>query len=509
MGAWIEQQQDDPGRVHRVSAQKDLDFPRDLPILALPAAERTLLYGTDRATEPMRIHDLLPIRSGNRWGRTGRDNLSVTPMLSDFPTVLALLMAKRRERDAGLADLLRSAKRRGDGTLPDPPESVDEMLLRFWSDLLPTIRLSFQGDKVIASNGGVSYPGNEMSDGERVLLYLIALCLVVRENSILIIDEPELHIHRSLISRLWTLLEGVRTDCLFVYITQDLDFAASRVNARRIWTKGYDGENLRWDWEEVPHSDNLPEAVVLEVLGSRKEILFTEGERGGLDHRIYGALFPARTIVPRGSCDNVVISTKALRDAGHLHHLNPTGVIDRDFRSDDEIAHLRAIGLDVLEVAEVENVLCVGEIIQAVGQHLGKEPIDALNGARDLVITELSKALPNQAFKRATAEVLFRLKAFAPKGQAETDLVQALRDHTARLDAASLYQENVALYKSIVDVRDYGQALRYFNRKGLYKQIAGHLGVSPQVYVDVVLRLLDEPSLASAVRIGVGLQPFK
>lgn len=41
------------------------------------------------------------------------------------------------------------------------------------------------------------YNSSEMSDGERVIFYLIGQCLAVPENGIIVIDEPELHLHKS------------------------------------------------------------------------------------------------------------------------------------------------------------------------------------------------------------------------------------------------------------------------------------------------------------------------
>lgn len=51
-----------------------------------------------------------------------------------------------------------------------------------------------------------------MSDGERVGLYLIAQCLCIPENKTIIIDEPEIHLHRSIMDRLWTAIEAERED---------------------------------------------------------------------------------------------------------------------------------------------------------------------------------------------------------------------------------------------------------------------------------------------------------
>lgn len=46
------------------------------------------------------------------------------------------------------------------------------------------------------------YKGRDLSDGERVGLYLIAQCLYIPENKTIIIDELEIHLHRSIMDRL-------------------------------------------------------------------------------------------------------------------------------------------------------------------------------------------------------------------------------------------------------------------------------------------------------------------
>ncbi|MDQ9247827.1 AAA family ATPase, partial [Escherichia coli] len=58
--------------------------------------------------------------------------------------------------------------------------------------------------------------------------YLIAQALVAAESSLLVIDEPELHVHPSVTSRLWDEIEAARKDCAFIFITHDLHFAAAR-----------------------------------------------------------------------------------------------------------------------------------------------------------------------------------------------------------------------------------------------------------------------------------------
>ena len=74
------------------------------------------------------------------------------------------------------------------------------------------------------------YNAAEMSDGERVIFYLIGECLAAPDDAVIVIDEPEMHLHKSIQSDLWDAIEAERPDCLFVYLTHDVDFAASRAS---------------------------------------------------------------------------------------------------------------------------------------------------------------------------------------------------------------------------------------------------------------------------------------
>ena len=121
------------------------------------------------------------------------------------------------------------------------------------------------------------YAASELSDGERVMLYLIGQSLLAEADSVLIIDEPELHIHKAILSLLWDEIERARHDIYIVYITHDLEFAASRGSAKVLAVEEFDFHDLRWQIVEPTDNADLPEPTLLKILGSRKSILFTEG----------------------------------------------------------------------------------------------------------------------------------------------------------------------------------------------------------------------------------------
>ena len=212
-----------------------------------------------------------------------------------------------------------------------------------------------------------------MSDGERSVLYLASQVLTVPENKILIIDEPELHLHRSIMNRLWKILEEMRKDCLFIYITHDTEFASLHSNSIKIWIKEYDGEN--WKLQEIIDNE-LPENLLLEILGSRKNILFVEGEKNSYDTKLYVKLYPDYYVIPCGSCEQVILRTKAFGKSPLLHHCKVYGIIDRDFRTEYEINKYKKENIFTLKVAEVENLFLVEELIESFCEAMGELPKD-------------------------------------------------------------------------------------------------------------------------------------
>jgi hypothetical protein len=128
-----------------------------------------------------------------------------------------------------------------------------------------------------------------MSDGERSIFYFLGQSLMAPDNAAIIVDEPESHVHRAILRPLWDAIERARPDCGFVYITHDLDFAVGRSASAKYFIGGYQHTPPQWDLHELPENTGLPDAVVAELVGSRKPILFIEGERGSLDLTIYGS----------------------------------------------------------------------------------------------------------------------------------------------------------------------------------------------------------------------------
>ena len=118
----------------------------------------------------------------------------------------------------------------------EPPETKLDIIKRIFEQALPQRELIIGGGKVetkAKAAGGAIYNAAEMSDGERVIFYLAGQALAAPHDGILIIDEPELHLHKSIQAKLWDEIAAERSDCLFVYLTHDLEFASTRIGAKK------------------------------------------------------------------------------------------------------------------------------------------------------------------------------------------------------------------------------------------------------------------------------------
>jgi len=286
---------------------------------------------------------------------------------NDYQQVLMSLFAEESRRNEKAID---GIKTRGEMKKEELPKSIKEQVIDVWSFVFPYRNLKLEKDRVRASNGTGEFSGIEMSDGEKVGLYLISQILLADKDCILIIDEPELHLHKSLMVRLWNKLEEQRKDCVFIYITHDLDFAVSKPSSKIIWVQSY--KDNQWQWKEIDSNEVIPENLYLEILGSRKPILFVEGEKGSLDVQVYQSFYENFTVIPRGSCEKVIESVKGLKGNSYLHDKKVFGLIDKDFRPAEQIISLESEGIFCCGLNEIDNLFLLPEIVEIVCNRLSK-----------------------------------------------------------------------------------------------------------------------------------------
>ena len=467
---------------HRISAQKSLSMPEQVSPTSKELAEKNFLYGYEGPGPANPQY-----KRGSRWG--GKPN---TFLLDDYQKLMVLLHTEEYEESIKFKDGYRPGQ-----TDAKPITKLDRIQI-IWEEVLPhrkIIKKAGRIDTYPTGSPDKAYNASEMSDGERVIFYLIGEVVSALEDSILVIDEPELHLHKSITKTLWDRIEQERTDCTFIYLTHDIDFAVSRQNAIKIWVKGYDGTS--WDYEILGDNFELPELLYFEILGSRKPILFVEGDVSSIDYRLFQLVFSEHTITPVGSCTKVIEATKSFGEQKSFHHIDSFGLIDRDRRTDEEIDFINNHNIWVSEVAEVENFLLLEDIIKVVATNMMKNPEEVFNTVKNNVINFFKEQLDYQAVQHTIAriEIIFKNATNYNDVKEFEDLEKSLNNFWETQDFHMVYSETKSSFEKLVEANDYDGIIKVFNNKGLLSNsgVAGLCDLSSKkdAYLNYILSILN------------------
>lgn len=277
MSVWIDENNPELN-IHRISAQKSLNMPEYVSPTELKKAEDNFLYGT---TNDDRDWLKRYGKKNNRWG-----NEPEIHMLNDYQSLMEFLMTENFEKS------IEYREKHKDGNPEFDNETKLEKIKKIWEKVITHRKLKICAGKIEVESIGENtekYNGNLMSDGERAIFHYIGEVVSAKDNSLIIIDEPENHLHNSILEKLWNEIEAERQDCVYLYITHNLYFARSRNNAQIIWIKNM-LDKQKWDFELL-NSDEFSDDLLLEILGNRQGVLFIEGTPDkSIDRKLYSSI---------------------------------------------------------------------------------------------------------------------------------------------------------------------------------------------------------------------------
>lgn len=381
-----------------------------------------------------------------------------------------------------------------------PPGTKLDTIQQIWEEMFPHNRLLRKSgfiELTSAYRNSDSYTAGRMSDSEKLVFYLIGAILYASPNALLIIEEPETLLHTSIKNVLWDKIEQIRPDCTFVYLTHDIDFALARRSCKRLWIRSYDADRQLWDYELIENNKSLPEELYMEMLGSRKPILFIEGtDNNSIDNRLYSLVFPDYMVKPMGGCQKVIETTKAFNQLKDFHTLESMGIVDRDRRTEGEIRYLNEQHIFVPNVAEVENLLMLEDVIKSVARRLMKNPDEIFSTVKENVIRLFDKDLEDQVILHAKHLVRKKLEmTLNCKIHSFEELNEQVEEIHERMHVEDIYKELKEEFQQYVNTADYDNILRVYNQKGMLPQsrLCQLCGISTKEhYLDFILSILRE-----------------
>lgn len=349
------------------------------------------------------------------------------------------------------------------------PTTTLQKVIEIWNSLLIHRKLSYtEGYITVIPENGYEYDFMDLSDGEKAIFYYIAHVLLAQDKSYIIVDEPENHLHLALVSKLWDTLELVREDCQFIYLTHNLEFANTRTNSKKIWMKSFTAP-ANWDMQEIDSNKEIPQVLYMELLGSRKPILFCEGKNSSYDINLYTRLFPNYTVIPADGHMQVINFTRAFNASTAIHGNHAIGIIDGDFHTQEQKVKWENKNIYCVEAQEVENILCDDILLKcAKNQYTASE--EDYQKAKKRMFELLSREIEKQAVDYATQRINEYLESNLLKKE---PTAESLKTNLANLlslpglNVDSLILERKELIQRIIENKDYDLGIRTFNYKGL------------------------------------------
>lgn len=393
--------------------------------------------------------------NGNSWS-------IMTQLGGEFQILLDNLLAERNIIRNKFCDSVQKGQ-----TTSDVPITKLDRAIKIWNSLIQ--------HRVLECNDGINitlktlvgsdnYPAHQMSDGEKVTLYLIAHVLQAPSSGFIIIDEPEMYLHKTILKKLWDILEQERQDCIFVYLTHDLDFATSRTTAKKVWIKSFVHPDI-WEIEDIPENE-LPEPLLLELLGSRKNILFCEGRKGSIDEKIYNIIFPDFTVTPVDSCFAVINYTKAFNKLPNVT-TKAYGLIDSDHHGSERLRKLELENIFSFSMTEPENLFFDEDFLKIMADQLLLD-----RSIVDLIKFDIIKLMKSEIELQVSHFVSTKINYYfkdshVSKGNTLTTVNANYNKFTNDIKIEDWYNKRKLEIEEMINKKDYAKALSIFNNKGL------------------------------------------
>ena len=402
----------------------------------------------------------------------------------EFQILLDNLLAERSVMRNQFCDSLNNG-----GEDSEVPFCRLDRALEIWNSLIQ--------HRVIECNDGINitltqidsniqYPAYQMSDGEKVLLYFIAHILQAPESGFIIVDEPEMYLHKTILTKLWDILEQERQDCIFIYLTHDLDFATSRVIAKKVWIRSFNHPD-NWEIKNIPNNE-MPEPLLLELLGSRKNILFCEGQKGSIDEKLYNILFKNFTVTPVDDCLSVINYTKAFNKLSNVI-TKAFGIIDSDHHGIERLRALEPFNILSYSMVEPENLFLDEDFLKVLAKQLLIDEATVEDIKND-VILKLKNEIDLQVSNYITAKINYYFNgSHVSKGNTLIDVNKNYEDFTNKIDIHAWYEERKIELEKIIADNAYSKALSVYNNKGLKAIVNKHFKI--QDFLDKAITLLQ------------------
>lgn len=294
---------------------------------------------------------------------------------------------KSASRDKKLADSLKKDPTKGEEIIQKNPDPFEKYKTIF-SNLLPgkelvDINPAQPGEFHYNDETGQTLPFKALSSGEQeVVKVLFDVARKEIKHSVIIIDEPELHLHPTLTFKLIESLKAIGEHTnQFIFLTHSADLISTYYSTGNVFfiDSNQTGTNQAHRLSDLNHSHHALVQLIGENLGLfavGKKIVFVEGESSSIDrltyHKISQSVNPELKVSPVGSVLNIgALKTVEEQLRNSVFGVDMYMLRDRDGLRQDQIDELeQGQKLFCLKRRHIENYFLNEEMLHKVAKHL-------------------------------------------------------------------------------------------------------------------------------------------
>lgn len=442
----------------------------------------------------------------------------LSPFESRFESTMQKLYQKAAHRFSQITSrVVNENSTVGPKDFPDPLQSFIDL----FSELIPDKKLKTidpQDPRMLEyedENGNLRSIYT-LSSGEREVIGIgFDLLLTSPKHCVILIDEPELHLHPQLAFRLIQALLSIGEKNQFLLFTHSGELITSYADQQVFYIDTHDkSKNQARDLSELADDPELSKILGQNIgtFAVGKNVIFVEGQNASLDKALYHAIakeiFPDSVVIPVFGQENIMALARVREILkSTVWGISMFMIRDRDGLTDEQVAtiqgrsngrlrilprrHLESYFLDEKILVEVLSDDLVAEDSQ------WRDSSFVLEQLREIVRETLGEAVYCWALENVRTEVgNVDLKVKNYQAQDKATLTKSLKTRAAeelQRVQASLNSSKIA---SVVKAKytEYEQALiqnkddvwkKEFPGKTIFRKLAGRI---PDVSESVIRR---------------------
>ena len=379
-----------------------------------------------------------------------------------------------------------------------------ESLLDTLNRILRSVNLPVVGEEIgydenvlVHNNDGSKYDITQLSDGERTAVLIAAEIILAPKNTVILIDEPERHLHRSITSPFLQKLFSERSDCCFIVSTHDVTLPPDNPESQTVLVRSckyMDGVLNAWDYDLIKSDKEINPDVLTDILGSRRKLLVVEGKKNSLDKQLYSTVLPQVSIIPKDGFTTVKQVVTNIRNSDQFHWLQVYGLIDKDNRTSNDIEDLQELGIYSLSVHSVESLYYSQTMLKMVLKY-------ALYLEGDEVDTRLTQ-LKNKSVQ-AFSQSIDYLSSLIVEQKIKSEVLKQIPDHSSNkfdkllnisVDPSPIIRDVSKQLQKFVDTNNFDVIVANYpmGKTRIPSCITKELGLTRETYVQTVCRMVQK-----------------